>query len=99
MWEQVNKSYLRVREAAGDSAVHDDPHDFLADVKQASQLFVGQTYLTMTHHEGWHFGRSGRLLERADQTSRLLDAKHALLLARPADGGANLDEIQLAALL
>lgn len=98
MWEQANKAYLLVRDAASDAAVHDDPHELLSAVKQASHLFVGTTYLTMTHHEGWHFGRVGRLLERADQTSRLVDAKHALLLAR-ADGRGVGDEIQMAALL
>ena len=98
-WEQINKWYLRVREAAAVDGVVEDPHDFLAAVKEASYLFVGATYLTMTHGEGWHFGRLGRLLERADQTSRIVDAKQALLLARPPDVGASLDEIHLSALL
>jgi uncharacterized alpha-E superfamily protein len=98
-WEQINKWYLLVREAAANEALIEDPHDFLATVKEASHLFVGVTYLTMTHGEGWHFGRLGRLLERADQTSRIVDAKQALLLARPPDVGASLDEIHLSALL
>ncbi|MBV9947409.1 MAG: alpha-E domain-containing protein [Myxococcales bacterium] len=99
MWEQINKWYLLVREAAGDQAVLDDPHDFLTEVKQASHLFVGIAALTMSHGEGWHFGRIGRLLERADQTSRIVDAKQALLLARPTELGSSLDEINLSALL
>ena len=90
---------MLVREAAGSDGTVEDPHDFLAAVKDASHLFVGVTYLTMTHGEGWHFGRLGRLLERADQTSRIVDAKQALLLARPPDVGASLDEIHLSALL
>ncbi len=98
-WEQINKWYLLVREAAATGAVVDDPHDFLAAVKEASHLFVGVTYLTMTHGEGWHFGRLGRLLERADQTSRIVDAKQALLQARLPDVGASLDEIHLSSLL
>jgi uncharacterized alpha-E superfamily protein len=98
-WEQINKWYLLVREAASSAAIVEDPHDFLATVKDASHLFVGVTYLTMTHGEGWHFGRLGRLLERADQTSRIVDAKQALLMARPPDVGASLDEIHLSALL
>ena len=68
-------------------------------MKDASHLFVGVTYLTMTHGEGWHFGRLGRLLERADQTSRIVDAKQALMLLRPAEVAASLDEIHLSALL
>jgi uncharacterized alpha-E superfamily protein len=98
-WEQINKWHLLVGDATGSDAVVEDPHDFLAAVKEASHLFVGVTYLTMTHGEGWHFGRLGRLLERADQTSRIVDAKQALLMARLPDVGASLDEIHLAALL
>ena len=98
-WEQINKWYLAVREAAASGSVVEDPYDFLASVKEASHLFVGVTYLTMTHGEGWHFGRLGRLLERADQTSRIVDAKQALILVKPPEVGASLDEIHLSALL
>jgi uncharacterized alpha-E superfamily protein len=98
-WEQINKWYLAVREAAATGSVVEDPYDFLAAVKEASHLFVGVTYLTMTHGEGWHFGRLGRLLERADQTSRIVDAKQALILVKPREVGASLDEIHLSALL
>jgi uncharacterized alpha-E superfamily protein len=98
-WEQINKWYLLVREAAASESVLENPHDFLAAVKEASHLFVGITYLTMTHGEGWQFGRLGRLLERADQTSRIVDAKHVLFLARPPEVGPSLEEIHLSALL
>src|SRR5690606_20152180 len=64
MWEQINKSYLAVRDASATSAALQTPHDFFSSVKQASQLFVGITYLTMTHNEAWHFARLGRLVER-----------------------------------
>ncbi len=99
MWEQVNKWYLLVRDAASSGSVLNDPHEFLAAVKEASHLFVGVTYLTMTHGEGWHFGRLGRVLERADQTSRIVDPKQSLVLARPADVVPSPDEVHLAALL
>jgi len=99
MWEQINKWYLLVRDFAANPAVIDDPHELLAAVKEASHLFVGVTYLTMTHGEAWHFGRLGRVLERADQTSRIVDAKEALIHARPPDAGGTLDGIDLSALL
>jgi uncharacterized alpha-E superfamily protein len=98
-WEQINKWYLAVRDAAASGGVVEDPYEFLSAVKEASHLFVGVTYLTMTHGEGWHFGRLGRLLERADQTSRIVDAKQALIQVRPPEVGASLDEIHLSALL
>jgi uncharacterized alpha-E superfamily protein len=98
MWEQLNRWYLMVREAASTATLVDDPHDFLTSVKDASHSFVGVTYLTMTHNEGWHFGRLGRVLERADQTSRIIDARQALMPDRREAGSAH-DEVDLTALL
>jgi uncharacterized alpha-E superfamily protein len=99
MWEQVNRAYLMVMDAASSRTPLDAPHDFFTAVKQASQLFVGVTDLTMTHNEGWHFGRLARLLERADKTSRILDVKYFLLLPGVADVGTTVDELQWAAVL
>jgi uncharacterized alpha-E superfamily protein len=53
----------------------------------------------MLHGEVWHFYRLGRLLERADKTSRLLDVKYFMLLPSVADVGTPLDDIQWAAVL
>jgi uncharacterized alpha-E superfamily protein len=99
MWEQVNRAYLMVMDAARSRGPLAAPHDFFTAVKQASQLFVGVTDLTMTHNEGWHFGRLARLLERADKTSRILDVKYYLLLPGVADVGMTVDELQWAAVL
>jgi uncharacterized alpha-E superfamily protein len=72
MWEQTNKFYLMVRAAATDDRISEEPHALFTEIKMASHLFVGITDATMSHGEGWHFGRVGRLLERADKTSRIL---------------------------
>jgi uncharacterized alpha-E superfamily protein len=99
MWEQVNKFYLMVREAVAKGRVMDAPHAFFTEVKNASHLFVGITEVTMSHGEGWHFGRLGQLLERADKTSRILDVKYFLLLPAVTDVGTPIDDIQWAAVL
>jgi uncharacterized alpha-E superfamily protein len=99
MWEQVNAAYLMVMEAARSQMALERSHDFYTQVKQASHLFVGSTYLTMSHTEAWHFGRLGRLLERADKTSRILDVKYFLLLPQPTDVGTTLDALHWGALL
>lgn len=99
MWEQVNTFYLMVRAAASEGRVMEAPHDFFTEIKMASHLFVGITDATMSHGEGWHFGRVGRLLERADKTSRILDVKYFILLPAVADVGTPFDDIQWAAVL
>jgi uncharacterized alpha-E superfamily protein len=102
MWEHINRTYLKVSEAA--RSRHEprpaEPYSIYAAVKQASATFVGLAFLTMTHNEAWHFGALGRVLERADKTSRILDVKYFLLtLARHEAPAQALVETQWAALL
>ncbi len=99
MWEQVNRFYLMLKDAAGDASVFEDPHAFFDDVKKNSHLFTGLAVDTMSHGEAWHFSRLGRLLERADKTSRILDVKYFMLLPRIDYVGTPYDNIQWAALL
>ncbi len=99
MWEQVNRSYLTVTEAVSSGRVTRNPHSFFAEVKTASHLFGGITDATMSHGEGWHFGRLGRLMERADKTSRILDVKYFIMLPDVSDVGTPFDSLQWSALL
>ncbi len=99
MWEQVNRFHLMVRDAVSRGFSRQDLHTFLTDVKAASHLFLGTTDATMSHGEGWHFARLGRLLERADKTSRILDVKYFMLLPTVAEVGTPFDIIQWSALL
>jgi uncharacterized alpha-E superfamily protein len=99
MWLQLNKSYLMVGAVASQSLQLDALQGFFEDVKAASHLFNGVTEATMTHGEGWHFCRLGKQLERADKTSRILDAKYFILLRSVSDVGTAWDDIQWAAVL
>ncbi len=97
MWEQVNEFYLMVQSA--DAGSRTDPQDLCASVRLAGHLFTGVTDATMTHNESWNFCRLGRMLERANKTSRILDVKYFLLLPTAADVGTTSDDIQWAAVL
>ena len=100
MWLQLNKFYLMVNDAAISGKGKAAPHQFFSEVKDASHLFNGVTAATMTHGEAWHFGPMlGRMLERADKTSRILDVKYFILLRSVEDVGTPLDDIQWAAVL
>ena len=99
MWEELNKFYLMVREASRDPAILSQPYDFYRHVKTSSHMLVGITDTTVAHDEAWHFARMGRLLERADKTSRILDVKYYILLPETSDVGTPLDIIQWSALL
>jgi uncharacterized alpha-E superfamily protein len=99
MWEQLNESYLMVADAARRGDYPDDPQELFAAVKMASHQFAGVTDATMTHGEGWHFCQLGRMLERADKTSRILDVMFFLRLPTVEDVGTTVDDLQWAAVL
>jgi uncharacterized alpha-E superfamily protein len=99
MWLHLNKFYLMVTAAAARGDHFGSLSEFFSEVKLASHLFMGITDATMTHGEPWHFGRLGRMLERADKTSRILDVKYFILLRSADDVGTPFDDIQWAAVL
>jgi uncharacterized alpha-E superfamily protein len=98
-WEQVNRFYLLVSSPNAAQKVRENPAAFFADVKLHSQLIAGVTDASMSHGEAWHFLQLGRLLERADNTSRLLDMKYFLLLPSAHDVGGAVDEMEWSILL
>ena len=98
MWEQVNTLYLMASGTHKGIAL-EMPHDYFTRIKMASHQFVGITEATMSHGEAWHFGRLGRMIERADKTSRILDVKYFILLPSVTAVGTPYDSIQWAALL
>jgi len=99
MWLQLNTFYLMLKSASETGRALGNPSDFFSSVRQSSHLFAGITDSTMSRTEGWHFGRLGRMLERADKTSRILDVKFYILLRSVDDVGTPFDDIQWAAVL
>jgi uncharacterized alpha-E superfamily protein len=100
MWEQINRFYLAVQNGARSAARgFETGVDFFSDVQTSCHLFLGTLYATMSHNEGWQFCRLGRLIERADKTSRILDTKYYLLLPSVETVGTPYDDIMWAAVL
>lgn len=81
MWEKINELYHHVQKNSRRRSV-DDLQAFYTQIRTASHLISGLTEDTLSHDEGWHFSRMGRMLERADKTARILDVKYFLLLPK-----------------
>jgi len=98
MWEELNKFYLTVR-SASPTAVLDSPFEFFSQIKLAAHTLAGVTESSLSRGESWHFHRLGQMLERSDQTSRILDVKSFQL--RPGEDlwATQLDTNPWAALL
>ncbi|MEY2542383.1 MAG: hypothetical protein QOI22_1985 [Verrucomicrobiota bacterium] len=99
MWEQINRLYLFVKSDSGKKLLRSSPFEFFKRITVGSHLFQGITDATMTHGEGWDFILIGKLLERADCTSRILDLKYHILLPSGEKVGGNIDTIQWMAVL
>ena len=100
MWEHINGFYHKIKQAKENkNKILDSPRDFLNSIKYDSQLLTGIEDSTISHTEGWHFGRMGRFIERADKTARFIDVKYFILLPKSEDVGSVLDLLQWAAVL
>ncbi len=99
MWEEINRFYLTLQDPASPRNALRTPLEFFQEVKRASRLIEGTKNETMAHGEAWHFSQMGRLLERADKTTRILDVKYFLLLPSVSDVGKPVDDLQWSAVL
>ena len=99
MWEHLNRFYMRLGERSRNPRDSVGGYDFFAEVMTSCQLFLGILDGTMSRGEGWHFCRLGRMLERADKTSRMLDVKYFHLLPSVSYVGTPYDDILWAAVL
>lgn len=97
MWETLNSTWLEAREKSFEQIINAGVGEFFEWVKMRSSLSRGTTLGTLLQDEAFHFIRLGTLLERADNTARILDVKYHVL--RPhGDEGAT-DFYQWGALL
>jgi uncharacterized alpha-E superfamily protein len=99
MWTQINVFYNKLL-SLGPSDVA--PHNLTRlcnMVKEACQAHTGITEGTFYRDQGWYFYQLGKYLERADQTTRLLDIKYHTLLPLADGVGSPLDVSQWNAVL
>ena len=85
MWEEINRTYLWMKSQTLKKIQRQGPYEFFMQVKNASHLFQGITDGTMTHGEDWDFIQVGKYLERADMTTRILDANDEIFVRTPAN--------------
>jgi len=100
VWEQINHLYYFVKNGFEKKVWHKkDLRLFFLDIRKGCQLLYGIFDSTISRTDGYHFGKIGQMLERADKTSRVLDVKYHILLPKIDEIGSPIDLIQWAALL
>jgi uncharacterized alpha-E superfamily protein len=81
MWVQLNIFYNRLLAIDERELAPGSLSPLLSEIKEACQTFTGISEGTFYRDQAWHFYRLGRYIERADQTTRLLDSKYYVLLS------------------
>ncbi|WP_115019124.1 alpha-E domain-containing protein [Synechococcus sp. UW140] len=97
MWEQINDLHWSLQ--VGEPIWQEPLQEQLGTIRRGCQIFYGITEASLSRDLSWLFSQLGRLIERADKTSRILDVKYFLLLPSPEAVGGVLDELQWITLL
>ncbi|WP_428241732.1 alpha-E domain-containing protein [Gynuella sp.] len=79
-WELINELNMFVRENITAGINKGSRHEFLDHIVRACQQIVGLMVGVMSRDAGWHFLHLGRNIERADMTTRFLDAGAAMIM-------------------
>jgi uncharacterized alpha-E superfamily protein len=79
MWVQLNVTYNRAIAVDPDELMPGNLSQLLTEIKEACQTFTGITEGTFYRDQASYFYLLGRYIERADQTTRLLDNKYYIL--------------------
>lgn len=99
MWTQLNVFHNRLNQLTPDDVGPSRLSRLCGTIKEACQTHTGIIEGTFYRDHGWYFYHMGKYLERADQTTRLVDIKYHSLLPQVEDVGSPLDLSQWNALL
>jgi len=92
-WEATNECYLDIKSQLARKPSNADLPGIIDNIKQRTGLIRGAFHGTMLRNEPYNFSRIGTFIERADNTSRILDVKYYVLL--PAAFQVGLDDFLL----
>ena len=100
LWELINSMYLMVKAYDSNArGFYRNPFEFYREIQDNVLHFYGVQHATAFRGQAWHFNHLGRMLERADKTSRILDVRYFLLLPSLREVGTALEDLQWAAML
>lgn len=99
VWETLNTFYLKLKSDDFSRYAQLGSVEYLNRAKTQIQLLFGVADSMIPRTDLWWFFQLGRHLERADNTSRILDVKYYMLLPDVHAVGSALDMVQWASVL
>ena len=83
MWELLNTGWQWLN-SGGKQEYRTDRPSFYQRVRSLCHEFLGLTYSTLSHGEAFDFMRMGTVLERINQTARVMDVKYHWIVRKPS---------------
>ncbi len=99
VWRHVNVFYNRLRSLGPEELTAGNISHLCRSIKEDCQLHTGMAEGTLYRDESWYFMEIGRAIERADQTTRLIDIKVQHAMPEAGDAHSPMDLSQWNALL
>lgn len=94
VYELVNELYLYARDELNSGMSRRGRYGYLKHLQRGTQSINGLLLGAMHHDSGYRFLEIGRVLERADMTTRILDVRSASLLPEEKSGLRPFENIQ-----
>jgi len=99
VWETLNTFFLKLKSDDYTRYAQLGSSEYLSRIKAQIQLLFGVAESMIPRTDLWWFFQLGRHLERADNTSRIVDVKYYMLLPDLHSVGSALDMVQWASVL
>ncbi len=98
-WEATNECWIDLKQLLARRLKPADLPEVIEAIKRRTGLIRGAFHGTMLRNEIFNFARIGTFIERADNTSRILDVKYYVLLPSLSYVGSSLDNAQWESIL
>lgn len=94
VWEAVNECWMGLKQTLKRPVKETELPAVLGEIRRHSALVRGAMQGTMLRNDIYDFTQIGTVLERADNTARIIDVKYYTLLSTASFVGSALDNVQ-----
>ena len=98
-WEATNEAWIDLKARLARKLKPADMPELIDVIKHRCGLIRGAFHGSMLRNDLYNFSRIGTFIERADNTSRILDVKYYVLLPAVSQVGSVLDNMQWESIL
>jgi uncharacterized alpha-E superfamily protein len=98
-WEATNECWIELKQLLSRKVKPADLPEAIDVIKRRAGLIRGAFHGSMLRNDLYNFSRIGTFIERADNTSRILDVKYYVLLPAISQVGSSLDNFQWESIL